>query len=97
MNFEGSLSLLKSGHKVYRKGWNGSNMFIYMQSGSVVPVVNMKPAVAKHLFGEMMLECDTTIEIKPHIDMKTTDGSLSIGWVPSQADMFAEDWIDITE
>lgn len=32
------------------------------------------------------------IEICSHIDMKTADNKLVIGWLASQTDMFAEDW-----
>ena len=93
MKFGEALELIKNGHKVCRNGWNGKHMFIYMQEGSVVPVVNMKQTVTNHLFGDMLLECDTTVEINPHIDMRTADGTLTIGWNPSQVDMFSEDWM----
>ena len=92
MDFGKALEALKAGNKVCRSGWNGKGMFIYMQSGSVVPVVNMKHEVTKHLFGQRMLGCDVTVEIKPHIDMKAADGTITVGWNPSQVDMFAEDW-----
>ena len=92
MDFGKALEALKAGNKVCRAGWNGKWMFIYMQSGSIVPVVNMKKEVTKHLFGDRLLECDETIEIKPHIDMKAADGTVTVGWNPSQVDMFAEDW-----
>ena len=32
------------------------------------------------------------IKFNDHIDMKTADGSITIGWAPSQVDMLAEDW-----
>lgn len=92
MNFGKALDALKQGKKVGREGWNGKGMFIYVTTGSVVPVVNLKPETSKHLFGNSLLECDVCVEIKPHIDMKSADGSITIGWNPSQPDMFAEDW-----
>ncbi|GAB6391909.1 MAG: hypothetical protein MdMp014T_1282 [Treponematales bacterium] len=30
--------------------------------------------------------------IRPHLDMKTADGSIQIGWLASQTDMLADDW-----
>jgi len=30
--------------------------------------------------------------ILPHLDMKTADGSIQIGWLASQTDMLADDW-----
>ena len=95
MDFGEAIKALKNGYKVCRKGWNGKGMFIYMQGGSIVPVVNMKKEVTKHLFGDRLLECDATVEIKPHIDMKAVDGTITVGWNPSQVDMFADDWMVI--
>lgn len=30
--------------------------------------------------------------INDHIDMKTADGSITIGWTASQVDMLSDDW-----
>ena len=92
MNFGKAIEELKKGKKVSRNGWNGKGMFIYLTSGSEVPVVSLKPETANHLFGERILECDETVTINPHIDMKADDDSIVIGWLASQTDMFAEDW-----
>lgn len=91
--FGEAIRRLKAGQKVARKGWNGKGMFIYLTSGSMVPVVSMKPETANHLFGERLLECDETVTINPHIDMKASDGTVVIGWSASQTDMLAEDWV----
>lgn len=32
------------------------------------------------------------VEICPHVDMKTADNKLVIGWLASQTDMLANDW-----
>jgi hypothetical protein len=92
MNFGKAIENLKSGNKVARKGWNGKGMFIYLTTSTIVPVVNLKKETANYLFGEQLLECDVTVNINSHIDMKTVDGSIDIGWNPSQVDMLAEDW-----
>lgn len=91
--FGEAIRRLKAGQKVARKGWNGKGMFIYLTSGSKVPAVSMKPETANHLFGEKLLECDETVTINPHIDMKASDGTVVIGWLASQTDMLATDWI----
>ena len=93
MTFGLAIEAMKKGLKVQRKGWNGKGMFIYIQKGSVIPAVNINPEVAKHLFGDTtLLEGDATVSINPHIDMKSADGSLVIGWLASQADMLSDDW-----
>ncbi|WP_196599044.1 DUF2829 domain-containing protein [Pectinatus frisingensis] len=93
MNFGLAIEALKLGKKVSRKGWNGKGMFIYLTTGSIIPVINLKQETAKKLFGEhALLECDATVNIQSHIDMKAADGSIIIGWLASQTDMLAEDW-----
>lgn len=92
MNLGQVIEELKNGKKLARKGWNGKGMFIYLTYGSEVPVISMKAETTKHLFGEKRLECDETVKINPHIDMKATDGTVIIGWLASQTDMLADDW-----
>ena len=91
--FGEAIRRLKAGQKVARKGWNGKGMFIYLTTGTIVPAVSMKPETANHLFRDRLLECDETVCINSHIDMKSADGTIVIGWLASQTDMLAEDWI----
>ena len=93
MTFGEALEAMKAGKKVARTGWNGKGMFIYLTTGTIVPAVSMKPETANHLFGDRLLECDETVCINSHIDMKSADGTIVIGWLASQTDMLAEDWI----
>ena len=88
-SFEWALLMLKHGFNMQRKNWNGKCMFVYLTTGSKVPAVHFRPDTAKHIFGDNQIEEDITIKIKPHIDMKTADGSITIGWAPSQDDMLA--------
>ena len=92
MNFGTALEELKQGNKVARKGWNGKGMFIYLTTGTVVPFENLKQETAKNLLCAKTLRHDGSVEFKSHIDMKAADGSITIGWAPSQVDMLAEDW-----
>ena len=34
--------------------------------------------------------------LNPHIDMRTADGTMVIGWLASQTDMLAEDWVVVS-
>jgi Protein of unknown function (DUF2829). len=92
LSFSAALNILKSGGKIVRKGWSDKGMFIYLTSGSIVPFENLKQETANKLLGEKTSRNDGAVEIKSHIDMKTADGSITIGWVPSQVDMLADDW-----
>lgn len=79
MNFGQAVELLKQGKKVARDGWNGKNMYL------------MKGTIEVHMFpneGEMY-------SVGPYIIMKTAQNNLVYGWLASQTDIFAEDWIEV--
>jgi hypothetical protein len=42
-------------------------------------------------------EAVDTIRIGAHIDMRSADGTLVIGWLASQTDMLATDWEIVTD
>lgn len=85
-NFGVALILLKRNCKVARKGWNGKGMFLFLVPGSTFQV-NRPPLLGIYPEG-------TTINYRPHIDMKTVDDQV-VPWVASQSDLLAEDWIEI--
>ncbi len=72
MNFGDAIAQLKNCKKVARAGWNGKNMYIFME-------VDISP--------------DLTFNSNPYITMITANGSPQKGWLASQADIFAEDWM----
>ena len=90
MDFGVALMNLKEGHRVARKGWNGKGMFLVMTPGSEIPVENMRVDAARDYYTEQGMN---VIKIAPHIDMKAADGTYVTGWLASQTDMLAEDWI----
>lgn len=89
MNFGKALEALKDGKKVARKGWNGKGMHLYLTTGSDVPYSKLKPETQKALISYPQ----STVKINGHIDMKAADDSIVVGWLASQTDMLAEDWI----
>ncbi len=95
LNFGQALEALKAGKFVARKGWNGKGMFVYLVEGTLVPFENLRGSA------KQAAEIATKIEggeqgssrhVCSHIDMKSADGQLVIGWLASQTDMLAEDW-----
>lgn len=83
MNFGKAIDALKRGHKVAREGWNGKGMFVYLVEGSQFSV-NRAPLNKIYPDG-------TKITYRPHMDLKTADGSIAT-WSPSGSDALAEDW-----
>ena len=87
MNFGEALSSLNSGYKVARGGWNGKNMWLVLVPESIdVPLIPDSPYHKAGL---------TSVTINSHIDMYTADGTMQPGWLASQSDMLANDWIII--
>lgn len=90
MNFGEVIEGLKKGRRYARKGWNGKAaghvMFVFLVPGSTFKV-NREPLPS--IFGE-----GKEVEYHAHIDMMTAQGYV-VPWVASQADMLAEDWIEV--
>jgi len=87
MDFGEALKELKDGNRVAREGWNGKDMFIYLSKGRKIEHEDLVPGIE-----EILPEKDV-YKINPRIDMKAADGSIVIGWLASQTDMLAEDWV----
>lgn len=84
LSFGQAIEALKQGKKVARTGWNGLGMFLYLVPGSVFKV-NREPLLS-------LYEEGVELTYRPHIDLKTADGSIAT-WSPSGSDALAEDWI----
>ena len=91
MNFGQTIEAMKNGKKVARDSWNGKGMFIYLVEGGAVEYRNLRGNAAKHITNESTGKPFAAC-INSHIDMRTADGSVAVGWLASQADMLAEDW-----
>ena len=92
MTFSEALEAAKNGSKIAREGWNGKGMWVAFTPGSEVADVNARSGACKLLADEG----HETIKINGHLDMKTADDSIIIGWHATQTDMFAEDWAVVT-
>jgi hypothetical protein len=91
-DFGGALTALKAGKKVARKGWNGKGMFILIAGGYNVPKENLRPGT--HITAEFLESRGVSeMAITQHIDMWTADNKYVSGWLASQTDMLAEDWV----
>ena len=78
--FGEAIRRLKVGQKVARKGWNGKGMFLFLCD-------------EVHFFTKANLNKKDAYDMYPSIAMKTADDKCIVGWLASQADMLAEDWI----
>lgn len=87
LDFGGALRELKAGKRVAREGWNGRGMFLAYMPGFTIPAGMVNGRTAKYVPAGQDVECGG------YIAMWTAQGVWQPGWLASQADMLAEDWI----
>ena len=96
LNFGQALEALKQGHRIARAGWNGKGMFVGLNKGSSEC---LSPGRTKTIEGvsETLFELGNTGTVTrlPNLNMRAATGSTVTGWLASQTDLLAEDWIDI--
>ena len=80
-NFGEALKYLKRGFKVARKGWNGKNQCIHLAKNISYQIID----------GEI-INCNHENIGNKAIAFVGTSG-IQMGWLASQADMLAEDWM----
>jgi len=105
-NIGQAIDALKRGEKVAREGWNGKDMFVFMQVPSIikediVPKMQSLPQSVKDHF------IKTFSDEEQQIDAIYYDNQLALvnksnlinGWAPSVSDALATDWVllDVNE
>ena len=109
MNFGEAIEALKQGKRTARSGWNGKGMFIFMRPADelhidfVVDKVKSLPQSVKDYYMKDLLDGngnrrvadgpDDVVKFTGYLCMKAADGTIVNGWLASQTDMLAEDWI----
>ncbi|SCW95607.1 DUF2829 domain-containing protein [Ancylobacter rudongensis] len=96
MNFGEALKQVKLGYRAARGSWNGKGMFVYLEHGSA-PTSFHQLAERGTINGVSSLLFEvghegTTVRM-PHLSLKAADGSRVTGWLASQTDLLAEDWV----
>lgn len=91
MNFGKAIEALKSGKKVAREGWNGKGMFLWLKPAAVVKAEWCKDPMLKSIAEKNGGE----IPALGTICMFTAQGEILSGWLASQIDMLAEDWVEV--
>ncbi len=86
-DFGTAISFLKEGYKVARKGWNGKGMWIALMPALYLEAGVVNGRTSKHL-GQ-----GVSLDSQPYIAMFTAMKQWQPGWLASQADMLAEDWV----
>ena len=79
--FGEAIELLNLGYAVARLGWNGKGLFLFLSSSEILD--RIKDVTSKW----------SDYKIDPFIIMATAQKTFQPGWLASQADMLAEDYI----
>lgn len=90
-NFGQAIEALKAGKRVSREGWNGKGMFLFLLPAGTVPTKAIHDPALREVV-EAQLGGDT-FEALGSIRMFTADKKILTGWLASQTDMLAEDWV----
>lgn len=89
MNFGLAIEALKQGKYVTRKGWNGKGMFLWLKPGT-----NVKAEWCKDpKLYDLAMQNGGEIEALGTICIFTAQKQILSGWLASQTDMLAEDWM----
>ncbi|MCY9308728.1 DUF2829 domain-containing protein [Bacillus inaquosorum] len=86
-DFGWAIRKLKEGFKVARKGWNGKGMWIALMPSLYLDKDIINGRTKKHI-GE-----GVDLDSQPYLVMWTASQQWQPGWLASQADMLAEDWV----
>jgi hypothetical protein len=89
--FEYALAAMKKGYRAQRAGWNGKGMWVCMGEGQHIPAErfwNKHTRAFAHQLNDIGVA-----EVLPYFIMKTADDKILMGWLASQSDLAADDWI----
>lgn len=93
MSFSEALNLIKLSFCVRRSGWNGSGLLVFRQKPAVVPA-DIIPKMTS-LYDEaksQILATQDHIDYTAQMLIFNTNTGRADSWVPSSADLFANDW-----
>jgi len=99
MTFGEALELLKQGKMLCRKGWNGKDLFIFMQVPAIigkdtVPKMTSLPQSVKDEFAKRSNDENYQVSEIYYSDQIALVNSSNLiqGWSPSTPDSLAKDW-----
>lgn len=109
LNFGAAILAAKEGKRIARKGWNGKDMFVFIRPADTIPVktvvetIKSLPVSVKQYYKDKYgpyyeyLSDGSPIMITfgEYLCMKASDGTIVNGWLASQTDILATDWVSL--
>lgn len=102
VNFGTALEAVKQGKLIAREGWNGKNMFVFQRPADDLPInillgAKSLPNKLKDYYElkhQPIVDGNLPkIKFTAYLCMKAADDTVVNGWLASQTDMLAEDWV----
>lgn len=99
VDFGTALKAVEEGKLAARQGWNGKNMFIFMRPGYeldpafIIEKIKSLPDSYMDTLKNVTFQEGEKIKFTPYLCMKAADNSVVNGWLASQTDMLAKDWV----
>ena len=105
LTFGQAIEAVKEGKLIARAGWNGKGMFVFQRPEDIletgfIPKVKSLPQPVKDWidknindninYGEYGLQ---KVKFTAYLCMKAADNTIVNGWLASQTDILAEDWM----
>lgn len=84
LNFGHAIELLKSGYTVTRVAWGSKDTYLFLHKEYVSTEACF---ITKSLYDKFL----------PYICMRTANGDIISGWTAGQNDIFAEDWVVVSD
>jgi len=106
VDFGSAIKALKEGKRVARIGWNDNGMFVFMRPADtckltqVLGFKSLPNCFKDYLELEnqpITTENEPDVTFNAYLCMKAADGSIVNGWLASQTDILAEDWVILTK
>ena len=96
-SFSWALDQLGAGKRVAREGWNGKGMWLSLSVSQENTLTAARSIPADSFWSDnnrdYAKEQGGYATVLPCITMKTATGEILIGWLASQSDMLANDWV----
>ena len=82
LSFGLAIEAMKQGRRVTRRGWNGKGMYVFLAHG-----------MDFNTDADLSELDDQDVEVLDCLVMRTATGAFCPGWLASQTDMLADDWM----
>lgn len=92
LTFGEALEALKAGARICRAGWNGKSMWLALSGPLQGREIPAESFWSLHN-AEFARRNGGSATVLPCITMKTATGEILMGWLASQTDMLADDWM----